>query len=651
MAKDFELNFRDILRIIRRRKRTVILFLIFVPLVFNYQLSKKKPIYKSTATIKIEQRKNVGTILSEWVSWSPTDEMKTAAETIKTFFVGKQACIKMGLIDEESSASKIENVVGEILGSIETEVIPNTDLIKITATSFDPDKAKNIAQAISEAYIEFVFLEETKYAQQMKSFIEEELKTVEEKLTSDRKELKSFIETHGIPYSSIGITGVSGSSIEGLSSFSSTKTPEISLMELQKQLVDKKTQLLSLLSRYTKEHPKVKMLKKEVERIESEINSSFKKFSSNEEEFSKLFLNVKVSEELYTLFTKKLAEAKILESSVSKSVTIVNPPQTPSSPSYSQRGVGTIASGIIGLILGCLLAFIQENLDTSLGTVEEVEEFMNLPVLGIIPSIQLDKTPKKFFFKKIKTEEKSQSFLFPEMPSSSPIEEMYTILSTNIDFAIKSKKGVSILFTSVTFEEGKTTVASNCALSMAKSRKKVLLIDSDLRKPDVHTMFKIDREKGLSDLILGTITKENSIKGLEHFLIGGLIKTVVMTSSAFDTLKVITAGHIPTNPIPLLDSIKFKNILEEFKNEYDILILDSPPLLPVADSLILATKVDYVVIVYQAGRISRVALRRAKLQLEKSGANIIGIVVNNIKAEEIEPGPAYYYYYGQRKKS
>ena len=646
---EFELSLRDYFRILKKRRKTIILFVFLIGLFSFYQTISKKPLYKSSATIRIERRKNVVSILTDLVTWGTGDVMKTAAETIRTYLVGEKAAIKMGLIKKDTPPEEKEKNVRSILGSITTEVLPNTDLIVISAVSTDSEKAKEMVEAIAEAYIEFTYQEEAKYTKQMRDFIEKELEIYEEKLSESRKSLKEFEEKYGMPYSTYTSTSTASPMDfkTPTSAFYSSQIPEPSLASLQSQLVKKKVQLISLLSRYTEDHPKVKKLQKEIEKIEEEMRESFKKFSSKEEKFSKLLLNVRINEELYTLFTKKLAEAKILESSITKSVEIVTPPTLPTKPLTTNKVVNTIAGSIIGLMLGILIAFIQENFDTSLGTIEEVEEFMNIPVLGVIPYIELEKRRKKIG----KRKRKDSSFLISQFPANSPIAEAYGILSTNINFAVSNQKGISLLITSATYEEGKTTVACNCALAMVKSGKRVLLVGADLRKPSIHKIFKIERENGLTELISETVDKEKVIKGFEDFVLSGLDRKMVIESHAFDTLKIITSGHTPYNPTAYIASKRMKNLIEEFKKEYDVIIFDSPPLLPVADTLLLSSKVDGVIIVYQAGRISRIALKRIKSQLEGAGAKIIGIVINNIRAEEIEPGPNYYsYYYKEEKK-
>jgi len=206
------------------------------------------------------------------------------------------------------------------------------------------------------------------------------------------------------------------------------------------------------------------------------------------------------------------------------------------------------------------------------------------------------------------------------------------------------------LFTSTTFGEGKSTVIANAALAMVKMGKKVLLIDADFRNPGLHKIFELEKENGFSEFILGMIKEEEAIRGLEDILLGGLNSQMVMESHAFDTLKIIPSGRISPNPLTLLSSRKMVDLIKKFKTEYDVILFDSPPLLPIADSLTLASRVDGVIIVYQAGRIPRIALRRIKNQLENNGAKILGIVLNNIRMSEMEPGPGYYYYYGEEKK-
>lgn len=208
----------------------------------------------------------------------------------------------------------------------------------------------------------------------------------------------------------------------------------------------------------------------------------------------------------------------------------------------------------------------------------------------------------------------------------SVIAEAYRVLRTNLQFASIDKPIKKILVTSSIPQEGKSTIAANLAVTLAKAEKKVLLIDADLRRPKQNKIFHLENHIGLSNFLAENLPLENALK-----------------NTIIENLDIITSGPIPPNPAEILGSVKMKNFLEEVSNIYDFIILDSPPVNSVADASILSTLVDVVILVAAAGQTEREALIVAKQQLEKVNAKILGVVLN--KVEQKHGGYYYYYYY------
>ncbi|MCK4244208.1 MAG: AAA family ATPase [Candidatus Omnitrophica bacterium] len=638
----YELNLRDYYRVIQRRKFLIIFFFLFTAFIAHTYSNSQRPIYETSSVVKYQQFKSVSAALTEWISWTPGNPLETAASTITSFNVVKGAALKIGLIDEESEPEEIDRSVSRLQGQIGTEVIKGTNLIRISVTSSSGREAKEIANAVAESYINESFLERVKETRKAREFIGEQLIRHEETLERTRERLRKFQEKEGIPFLATA---------KGSSSFIEANP---AILGFTDKLVALKLKLSHFLLGYTEKHPQVITLRAEMGKLEKSLSEKFKDLSHKEADYTRLSLDVKINENLYSMFKEHFAKAQIAEAQIAENVTLIGPATEPKTPKFPNKKRDTIFGGLMGIILGLVAAFVRETLDTSIGTVDEVEEFLGTKVLGVIPYTKAPEKKEKFqkrLFRKIKKEEvKLSSCLFTQYPSKSMIAESYGILETNIRFAMMETKGEVLLFTSTTYEEGKTTVAANCALAMAKMGRKVLLIDADLRNPGQHKIFELEKENGLSEFILGTIKEEEAMRGLEDIILGGLNRQMVMESHAFSTLKIIPSGRVPPNPLALLSSQKMSDLIKKFKTEYDIILLDSPPVLPVADSLTLSSKVDKVIIVHQAGRIPRIVSRRIKTQLENSGAKILGIVLNNIRAAEMEPGPGYYYYYGERKK-
>lgn len=235
-----------------------------------------------------------------------------------------------------------------------------------------------------------------------------------------------------------------------------------------------------------------------------------------------------------------------------------------------------------------------------------------------------------FFSKKKKHEigkgtlndRKNLSLVVEEKPKSI-ISEAYKTLRTNIQYSSFDKKIKTIVITSAEMAEGKSTVAGNIALTFAQNENKVILIDCDLRRPTVHKNFKTSNLLGVSEVLLGEISLEEAVK--KH--------------SA--NMYILTSGKIPPNPSEMMASKSMTKLIEELKNEYDIIILDTAPVNVVTDAQILGTKVDGTILVVRAGRTKREAVIEAKGHLNKVGVNILGTV---LYAVENVYGKYYYYY-------
>jgi capsular exopolysaccharide synthesis family protein len=213
----------------------------------------------------------------------------------------------------------------------------------------------------------------------------------------------------------------------------------------------------------------------------------------------------------------------------------------------------------------------------------------------------------------------------------SPISEAFRTLRTNIKFSSLDKPIKVLLVTSPIPEAGKSSISINLALTMAQDKYKVILVDSDLRKPTIHKIFQQDNKTGLTNILV----EDKKIKEVMRKM-----------SDVDPNLYFIPSGPIPPNPSELLGSNRMKELLTELQEQADFIIFDSPPVIAVTDALVLATQVDGVVLVLDFGEVTRDAAKQTKELLEKVKANILGVVLNKIDMEkEGQYYPYYYYYY------
>ena len=209
----------------------------------------------------------------------------------------------------------------------------------------------------------------------------------------------------------------------------------------------------------------------------------------------------------------------------------------------------------------------------------------------------------------------------------NPAAEAYRVIRTSVQFAQAGKELQTIALTSCTQNEGKSTTIANLAVVLTQAGKSVLLIDCDMRNPTVHKNFNLSNKIGLSSCIsMGTAVAD------------------AVQATGIEGLDALTAGVIPPNPSELLGSERMKNILQRAKEEYDYVLIDTPPVLPVTDSLVLGRMVDGLILVIDSGEIKVEMAREVKNQLVHAGANILGVVLNKVRSEH--HGYGYYYYYG-----
>jgi len=359
-----------------------------------------------------------------------------------------------------------------------------------------------------------------------------------------------------------------------------------------------------------------------------------------------------LNENLYTGLRTKLQEVQIKEREQAVEVAVVRPATIPGSPTNPPQTAGkTIVGILIGLTVSFVLAFVLESLDTSIGTIQDVESYLEVPVLGLVPNID----PKDPFISAAPGEEdeaidKLRPFLIALLCPRSTVAEAYRSLRTNVEFLSLEKGAKTICVTSASLMEGKTTTAINLATTIAQMGKKTLLVEADLRKPFLHHAFGIPRDPGLTEIILGNKEWRDCIRSVADLMLGPLGVDRIVAAPNIDKLSLLTSGTPPPNPAEFLNSQRMTELIAAFRQEFDFVIFDCPPILPVTDAAILASKTDGVLVVYRVGKIARSALKRAKTLIENVRGTVLGMVLTGLKAEvssDYEELEYYRYAYGQ----
>ncbi|MBM3860876.1 MAG: polysaccharide biosynthesis tyrosine autokinase [Verrucomicrobia bacterium] len=279
-------------------------------------------------------------------------------------------------------------------------------------------------------------------------------------------------------------------------------------------------------------------------------------------------------------------------------------------PVYPKKTKGLMVAAFFGLGLGLALAFFVEYIDDSIKLAEEVERDLQLPFLGMIPAAQWNP-------------DDLSAHRLDRVKQQGGVAEAYRVVRSAIIFSIPREKLRSLLLTSAVPREGKTTTCVNLSIGFAQIEERVLLIDADLRRGEIHKYFNLDRDKGLSDVLLGEATPEEAIRHTE-----------------IPKLDVLPCGPYPSNPAELLLGWRLKEMMDWARQHYDRIIVDTPPVMGIADSAILGAVCDGTLFIIWAGRTSRRYVRVAKMTAISRGAKIFGFILNNL-----EPGRVGYYHY------
>lgn len=694
---------------------TTIMMSILTFLFAHFQ--KIEPIYEATASVKVELHapllETKGGAIP--MGFAEGDYIETQAKLIRSFPVIVRVAKQLGMVGPKTSEDEIRKnperlrIVMDLKDNIETDKEGITNIVNIIARTPDPILSERVANITAETFRQWDFEQKNKRVDETRRFVEQEITKVKAELEEGEDRIRLYKERSGsvsletqasedfrmltnseltlaetenklkevnsilkhlreegrLPtQEDLGRPGASPSSV-----FQNMKT------RLNQLLVERDTLLLE----FTEQHPNVKALNVKIEetiqqmleQLEAENNTLQRKRKNLRKKIgelrerigsypeaslmlARLERNVKVNAATYQQLQTRYQDILIRSAQRVYDVQIIRPAIAPDRPInqpavYAISFVGTF----LGLLLGGVLAFVFEALDTSIGAIEDIESFLEVPVLGLVPYIISDEAIQKLKeqWKDRPVEElERHALLTTHYDPRSTIAESFRALRTNIQYLNIEQGSKVFVVTSSNPEEGKTCVVANLAITFAQMGKRTLLVESDLRKPQLHRMFGLHREDGLTDVILDDRPWEEMTKSIAELLLGTFHLDDILMTPGMDNLHIITCGSMPLNPSEILLSDRMNDFLKDVRESYDFIFFDVPPVIPVSDAAILGSRVDGVIFVYEVGKVGRAALKRAKFLIENVKGKVVGIVMNKIKAEvshdyhDLE----YYRYYGSK---
>jgi len=661
MQQEPEVHLRDYLRVLRKRRWTVIAFFVILVSTVVVATFTARPVYRSTAQILIDRENPNVVSIQEVLAIDATayDYYQTQYEILKSETLARRVIQRLHLeqnpeygggtetADTPVGDEKDRRLVRFLLSNLTVSPIRNSRLVNIQYNSHDPRLAALVANTLASEYIDYNLELKLKAVQQAGDWLRQRVDEMQTKVKQSEEAFEKFKES--IPSQITAQVESKGESAAAMKEMESR--PEVVnnkfIQELRSQEIQLTAKQSELSKKYGPKHPQMIQLQSELDTLQGKLEREIRRLVGAvqmEESSQYLFLKreAETNRQLYEVLLKRLKETVLTADIPRNNIQIVDPAEPSPSPIKPRKGMNILLAVIVGLTMGSGLAFFFEYLDNTIKSPEDIERVIAAPLLGIVPSAERGKRSNR-----------------AGGTSSSPIEtilsaeprsaysEAYRTIRTGVLLSSAEGPPKVVLVTSPGSVEGKTTTASNLAIAMAQAGSSTLLIDADLRRPRVHQLFghEAAREGAGTDL-------NGNLKGLGPVLVGETTAEAAIRQTPIPLLSVLTSGPIPPNPAELLGSNRMRDLIAELSRKFDRVIIDSPPLVPVTDATLLSTLCDGVVLVVKDSRTTKALAKEAGKRLADAKAKLLGVVLNDVN---VKKGSYDYYhykqYYGREEKA
>ena len=613
-----EISFKDYFNIIWKRKEIVLALLLIIPVTVAIYDSTRQPMYMATVRILIEKMPSKVASLTGVDQASFQDYYYRDQEYYSTQYniLGSRSIAELVFkemhLDDDPAFRKFNDPIGKLQSQVSVNPVKNTQIVNVSIIDTDPLRASKIANSLAKVYVEQDVEARNRALKQAIGWLESQISDLKNNLEKGEGALNDFVQEYKI---------VSVPDIE-------TKTESI-LEGLKQNKVKLETEIAEMSKQYKSEHPTMIALNAQLDEVNAKIKqetTDLLDLSQKMVKYRLLKQEVISVQQMYNSLLLRSKEINIGEKLEMSNVRVVDqaiPPGAPFSP-RTKKDVKT--SIVFALVLGLGICYLLEQLDSGIHTANDVSFYINLPFLGYVPIVEKTLQANRSVDKNL------VCYQVPE----SMITESFRALRTSLIFASPEERPLkSILVTSSIPSEGKSFIASNLSLVFSNLKERTLLIDADMRRPKLHSIFKQAHRTGLSDFLATDINLERIIQ-----------------ATFIPHLFIITAGTIPPNPSELLSSAKLHSMLGELKSQFDRIIIDAPPVLSVPDALLLAGFVEGVVLVVQGTLTNVEKTLSTKNKIIEAKGKVVGVVLNHIEPKKQE-NYYYHYYYskeGERKK-
>lgn len=589
-------------------------------------------------------------------------------------------------------------MVGSFKGSLRVALSPNTRIIEVHYRSADPQMAANVVNTLMQTYVENNFKARFESTMQASDWLSKQLVDLQMKVETSQEKLVRYQKEHEILgtdekqniitakldelnkeltaaemdrmnkeaiyrlVESGDPNAIASSAGDVMEAGPGAQSPSLLLESLRAKQVDLKIQAAELSSQFGPSYPRLAQLNNQLKEIDAQIQQEMKKITSklrgqytaalqrenllhealekqkqqanqlNESaiEYNLLKRDADTYRTLYEGLLQKLKEAGVSAGLKSNNFRIVDAARTPTVPIEPNVPRNLMFAVVLGLASGVGLAFLLEGIDSTVRTTEQAHMISGLASLGMIPLGS--KAPREGTNAKrlIIASSKEAVELVTQSRPQSQMAESYRALRTSLLLSSLGAPPKVIMVTSALPQEGKTTTSINTAVVLAQKGVRVLLIDADLRRPSIHKTLGMGPHSGLSNVLTGS-------KSLDQ---------AITRSTILPNLSILPAGTPPPNPAELLASTNMRDVLDQLREQYDHIVIDTPPSLSVTDAVVLSPRADAVVLVIRSGQTTKQALRRSRDILMQVNAKVVGVLLNAVDLSS----PDYYYYYEYQTK-
>jgi succinoglycan biosynthesis transport protein ExoP len=591
----------------------------------------------------------------------------------------------------------ISAALGAFKGSLQVALVPNTRIIEIHYRSPDRNLAPRVVNALANTYVEQNFKTRFESTMQASEWLSKQLVDLQMKVETSQEKLVKYQKEHEI----LGIDekqNITTAKLDELNreltvaesarmdkesiyrlvqdgdsdsitaaahaeSMLKGSTGSSALLEkLREQEADLKIQLAQLSVQFGPAYPKLAQVRGQLQEVEAQMQVEMTKVTArlrgdyqaalqrenmlhaaleqqkqeanklNESaiEYNLLKRDVDTNRTLYDNLLEKLKEAGVMAGLRSNNFRIVDTARVPTGPSEPNLPRNLAFALALGLTTGVGLAFLLEGMDNTVRTPEQAQAISALPSLGMIPLGSRTTTEIGTRQRLSLAASKEAVELVTQSRPKSQMAESYRALRTSLLLTSVGGPPRVILVTSALPQEGKTTTSINVAIVLAQKGTRVLLVDADLRRPSIHKTLGMGPRSGLSNVLTGNTDLEQAI----------------VRSAILPNLFLLPAGTPPPNPAELLASGNMKDVLAQLREQYDHIVIDTPPTLSVTDAVVMSSRADRVILVIRSGQTTKQALRRARDLLLQVNAKLCGVLMNAVDLNS----PDYYYYYEYQGK-